>query len=241
MNETFGTALLVGFGWLLSLCFHEFSHAAIAYLGGDTSVKEKGYLTFNPLKYTDVNLTLILPLIILMLGGVALPGAAVYINNNALRNRGWQSLVAIGGPIANLICLAILAYVFQTHPDASADQWYWPALALLALYQTIAVLLNALPIPPLDGYGFIEPWLPAGVRAAANRFGQYGVLILFGIFWLVRPIAFQFWGLAYAIDHYLGIPLKLVDLASDRFRAGALVLLGFIFLLSFLSRRKSRA
>jgi len=41
--------VIVFFGWIFSLCLHEFSHAIVAYYGGDTTVKDKGYLTFNPL------------------------------------------------------------------------------------------------------------------------------------------------------------------------------------------------
>ena len=46
------TFLVVLIGWIFSLCLHEFSHSLVAYYGGDTTVREKGYLTFNPLKYT---------------------------------------------------------------------------------------------------------------------------------------------------------------------------------------------
>jgi Zn-dependent protease len=55
-------AVFVFLGWILSLCLHEFGHAIAAYYGGDTSVKEKGYLTLNPLKYVDPVLTLIMPI-----------------------------------------------------------------------------------------------------------------------------------------------------------------------------------
>jgi len=70
--------VIIFFGWIFSLCLHEFSHALVAYYGGDTTVKDKGYLTFNPLKYTHPFLSLILPLIILLMGGIGLPGGAVY-------------------------------------------------------------------------------------------------------------------------------------------------------------------
>lgn len=239
MNETFGTAFIVGFGWLLSLCFHEFSHAAVAYMGGDKSVKDKGYLTFNPLRYTDVNLTLILPLIILMLGGIALPGAAVYINHNALRNRFWASLVSLAGPLSNVVCLLIISAIFRYSPDVSADHWLWPSLALLALYQTIAILLNSLPIPPLDGFGVIEPWLPKSAQQAANRFGQIGILVLFASLWFVTPLNQALWITAYSIGESLSIPIEIARLASERFRAGAMILLVFILVVSFFSRRKS--
>ena len=47
--------IIIFFGWIFSLCLHEFSHALVAYYGGDTTVKDKGYLTFNPLTDTLVN------------------------------------------------------------------------------------------------------------------------------------------------------------------------------------------
>ncbi|BBD63966.1 peptidase, M50 family protein [Nostoc commune NIES-4072] len=66
-------AVFICLGWILSLCLHEFGHALIAYWGGDTSVKDKGYLTLNPLKYTEPSLSLVLPLFFLLIGSIALP------------------------------------------------------------------------------------------------------------------------------------------------------------------------
>ena len=81
------TFIVVLVGWIFSLCLHEFSHAAVAYLGGDTTVREKGYLTFNPLKYTHPVYSILLPLLFLALGGIGLPGGAVYIETWRLRSR----------------------------------------------------------------------------------------------------------------------------------------------------------
>ncbi len=64
---TFGIVL---FGWIFSLCLHEFSHALVAYYGGDYTVREKGYLTFNPLKYTHPLFSILLPMLFLVLGGI---------------------------------------------------------------------------------------------------------------------------------------------------------------------------
>ncbi len=69
------TFVVVLIGWIFSLCLHEFSHTLVAYLGGDTTVKDKGYLTFNPLKYTHPVYSLLIPLIFLVLGGIGLPAA----------------------------------------------------------------------------------------------------------------------------------------------------------------------
>src|SRR5216684_4858968 len=93
--------LTIGFvvsGWVVSLCIHEFGHAVVAYLGGDRSVKASGYLTFNPLRYANLLMSIVFPVIFLLLGGIALPGGAVYIDHSALRSRAWDSLVSVAGP-----------------------------------------------------------------------------------------------------------------------------------------------
>ncbi len=108
----FFSIIIIIFSWVISLCLHEFAHALVAYCGGDTSVKEKGYLTLNPLKYTDVSTSLVIPIVFLLLGGLALPGGAVYINTNLLRNRYWQSLMSFAGPFANLLIAAFLSFIF---------------------------------------------------------------------------------------------------------------------------------
>src|SRR3982074_2160349 len=82
---TAGTVFLVLGGWGVSLCLHEFGHAFVAFKGGDREVYFKGYLTLDPRRYTDPVLSLVLPLALLAIGGIPLPGGAVWINHNALK------------------------------------------------------------------------------------------------------------------------------------------------------------
>src|SRR5512147_1678581 len=156
------TFLVVLIGWVFSLCLHEFSHAAVAYAGGDTTVREKGYLTFNPLKYTHPFYSIVLPLLFLLLGGIGLPGGAVYIETWRLRSRGWVSAVSLAGPAANLLLVILLGLLFRFGPVGSGG--IWPALAFLGLVETWALVLNLIPVPPFDGFGAIEPYLPMNVR-----------------------------------------------------------------------------
>src|SRR3569833_1722168 len=65
-------------GWIVSLCLHEFGHAYFAYQSSDRSEASKGYLTLNPLKYTDVALSFVLPVLFLLLGGIGLLGGAFF-------------------------------------------------------------------------------------------------------------------------------------------------------------------
>src|SRR5512142_3077578 len=144
------TFLVVLVGWIFSLCLHEFSHALVAYYGGDTTVREKGYLTFNPLKYTHPLYSLVLPLMFLVLGGIGLPGGAVYIETWRLRSRGWMSAVSLAGPSANLLLALVLGIVLRFAPANAGG--IWPGLAFLAYLQLFAVILNLIPLPPFDGF-----------------------------------------------------------------------------------------
>lgn len=80
-----GVFLLVVFGWIISLCLHEFSHAYVAWRAGDHEVEVRGYLTLNPLKYSHPVLSIGLPLVFIALGGIGLPGGAVYVDTTRFK------------------------------------------------------------------------------------------------------------------------------------------------------------
>ncbi len=214
MNILTFTVVLIG--WIFSLCLHEFSHALVAYLGGDTTVKDKGYLTFNPLKYTHPVYSLLLPLLFLVLGGIGLPGGAVYIETWRLRSCNWVSAVSLAGPTANLILAIIIGTVLRFGPVTSSG--LWPAIAFLGLLQVIAVVLNLIPIPPLDGYGIIAPFLPNDFRQQVNQFAGFGVWILFFLMWYVPIFGALFWGIAGGVASLMGVPLQLAFLGQSQFQ-----------------------
>lgn len=236
-------AIFVSIGWIISVCLHEFGHAIIAYWGGDTSVKEKGYLTLNPLKYTDINLSLTLPLIFVLMGGIPLPGAAVYINHNRLRNRWWQSAVSAAGPVTSAIVALLLALPFKLGlalPN-SESLWIWSALAFLIYLQIYVTIINSLPIPSLDGYGVIEPWLPQQVQAQLGKFSKFGILFLFGMLWFVQPISRFLGNLSASIASFFGVPVEMIGEGSSLFHRAAGILLlaaiGIIFIIRRLTRK----
>ena len=151
-------AVVLG-GWVITLCLHEFAHAAVAYAGGDTSVRARGYLTLNPLRYTDLAYSVIIPILLLAVGGIPLPGGAVLVEPGRLRRRWYASLVSAAGPATNLVAGLILA-VASSFTAASGDYTALAAaLSYLALLQFVAGILNLLPIPGFDGFGIIEPYL----------------------------------------------------------------------------------
>jgi len=204
-------AAVVCFGWVLSVCLHEFGHALVAYWGGDTSVKDKGYLTLNPLKYTNLDLSLTLPIIFLLMGGIALPGGAVYINRQRLRSRWWQSAVSAAGPIATTIVTLLLAIPFRLGLVSidSGLGWLWSSLAFLIFLEIYSVLINSLPIPPLDGYGAIEPWLSPELQGQLRKFGKSGIYFLFMVLWFAKPVNLFLGHLTASIAQILGVPSHL--------------------------------
>jgi Zn-dependent protease len=210
------TFIVVVIGWVFSLCLHEFSHALVAYNGGDTTVREKGYLTFNPLKYTHPVYSLVLPLLFLVMGGIGLPGGAVYIETWRLRSRGWKSAVSLVGPAANLVLAILLGILLRFAPPNAAG--IWPGLAFLAFLQISAVVLNLIPLPPFDGFGAIEPYLPVGLQQSVGQVRGMLPLLIFFVLWYVPFVSNGFWGLVYFLAQLLGVPIDLVQAGYAAFK-----------------------
>lgn len=210
------TFIIVLVGWVFSLCLHEFSHSAVAYAGGDTSVREKGYLTFNPLKYTHPVYSILVPLLFLALGGIGLPGGAVYIETWRLRSRGWKSAVSLAGPAANLLLAIVLGIVLRITPVSK--EGIWPALSFLAFLQVSAVVLNLIPLPPFDGFGALEPFLPERVRAGVAQISGLLPWAVFFLLWYVPEVYDTFWNSVVYLTNSLHIPLDLVERGLRDFR-----------------------
>jgi Zn-dependent protease len=205
--------VIVFLGWIFSLCLHEFSHAIVAYYGGDTTVKEKGYLTFNPLKYTHPFLSIVLPLLILFMGGIGLPGGAVYIETWRIRNRWWLSAMSLAGPTANGVFALVLALLLRVLPVSTAN--IWPGLSFLLVLQIWAILFNLIPIPGLDGYGVIEPFLLDGIREQMNNIRPYAIWILILAFWYLPAVSGFFFQTVSVLSLGLGVDLGLAAQGRD--------------------------
>jgi Zn-dependent protease len=210
------TFTIVFFGWIFSLCLHEFSHALVAYFGGDYTVREKGYLTFNPLKYTHPLFSIILPLLFLVMGGIGLPGGAVYIERWRIRNRFVLSLVSLAGPLSNLLVALVLGLVLRF--GQSIPTTYLPGLSFLLVLQVSAVLFNSIPLPPFDGYNILEPFLNPVIRMQMERFASVAIWVVLLLFWFVPAVANSFWETVYLISTILGVDWGWVVAGLERFR-----------------------
>lgn len=167
-------------GWVLSLCLHEFGHAFVAWKGGDHEIPATGYLTLDPRHYVDPIGSIVLPILFTALGGIGFPGGAVFVNQHLLRSPVWQSAVSLAGPAMNLVFLLFLLLLYGlTSEDADSLR---AVLAISALFQATAIVLNLLPILGLDGYGVLRPWLPGSVRDSGDVLAQYSGLVITGLF-----------------------------------------------------------
>lgn len=180
------TFAFVMVGWLLTVMAHEFAHAVVGWLGGDHTVKAKGYLDFDPRRYGSWQTTLLIPLAALALGGVGFPGGAVYLRDDLMRGRFWRSAAALAGPAATLAILLVLAAVLDLWPGlglACGD--LYPALSMLAFLQAMALILNLLPIPGLDGFNAVRPFLPDAWGPAIRRAQGLATLGLLALIFFV--------------------------------------------------------
>jgi Zn-dependent protease len=220
-NPHIGVFVFVAAGWLVSLCLHEFAHAYVAYRSGDHSVVAQGYLTLNPLRYSDPLLSIALPLLFVLVGGLGLPGGAVRVDPDALHGRLRQSLVSAAGPLANvLVALPLLAVLVLVGPRAGTPLAFWSGVAFLVFLQVTAVLLSLLPVPGLDGYGMVAPWLPwlprRWVRSPASLSGL-GLLLLVGLLW-IPELNRWFFQQVFGVLGWLGVSEFLVRLGLGFFR-----------------------
>ena len=216
-HSGFNAFLFVVAGWLVSLCLHEYAHALTAYRGGDRGVAGRGYLTLNPLKYSHVLLSVILPVLFVILGGIGLPGGAVWVEKHRLRGKGWDSLVSFAGPLMNILFALALVIPFAVGVDVLAHVDFWAAVAFLAFLQITASLLNLLPIPGIDGGNLIEPWLSPKWQRGFAMVAPYGMLLLFALLW--QPgVGRIFFGVVFFLADLLGLPPALYAEGYDLFK-----------------------
>ena len=223
MSDSILVALIVVIGWTISVCFHEYAHAVVAYWGGDKSVKSKGYLSFNPFLYTDIRFSIILPTVFILLGGIGLPGAAVRIRDDMLRHRYWSSLVSAAGPFATF--LWILGMIAVIHSGQLSEAWAL-ALCWLLNIEIVVLLLNLLPLPGLDGFGIIEPFLSSEARKKIQPLYKHGFLIMIALLWLIPGPNQMLWETAGSLMELAGIPEMLVEKGHELYREGSFPVAG---------------
>jgi Zn-dependent protease len=208
-NQTVNMILFIVAGWLVSLCLHEYAHALLALRAGDHGVVEKGYLTLNPLKYTHWVLSVLFPVLFLLMGGIGLPGGAVWVDRHSVRDRMSDSLISAAGPAVNVVFTVVLTLPLWFVADPFAHLAFWAGLAFLAFLQLTASVLNLLPVPGLDGGNMVRPWLDHTWQRRFDVVAPFGMLALFIL--LFQPMVNRiFFRVVFFVSELVGIPTALV-------------------------------
>jgi len=189
---------------LISMTLHEAMHAFVSYWLGDDTAKREGRLTLNPLKHIDPFLTIILPIGLAIIGGPIFGGAKpVPFRPDQVRWGDWgAALVAIGGPLTNLV-LAFIGfgvYVVLGMPSTGELAYILPTFVSVNLG---FFLFNIIPIPPLDGSRVLYALAPEPVRTAMRFIEQYGIILVFVIVLLAGQVLYGY--MSNGIDFFIEI------------------------------------
>ena len=188
-----------------SIVLHEVAHGWVADRLGDTTARDAGRLTLNPVKHVDPFGSLLLPGMLALAGGTVFGWARPVPVQPARFARPWQGMAIVGlaGPATNL-ALAAAAGILGPFVDLRAGGgspgvelvsslgvgltsdsiWARMVFAFLVVNCALA-LFNMLPIPPLDGSRLLPLVLPARGRMLYARYSPYGMLVIFALVFIV--------------------------------------------------------
>ena len=166
---------------------HEAAHGYVARLFGDNTAYMLGRVTLNPIKHIDLFGTVILPLILLLLPGGFLFGWAkpVPVDFARLRRPKQDMLwVALAGPAANLfmaVLWILISKLALSGVGGNAAAWFYAMSQAGITINVVLMVLNLLPLPPLDGGRIAVSLLPHPYAYRFAKIEPYGMFILIGL------------------------------------------------------------
>lgn len=192
---------------ILSVVIHEVSHGYMALRLGDPTAKYAGRLTLNPLKHLDPIGSVFVPIITTLMGvsfgwAKPVPFNPDNFRKSAFNLRWGEALVAVAGPVSNLI----IAIVFGVAAHFVANEKAFPLFGLIVLVNITLAIFNLAPVPPMDGSKILFALIPprySHIRAQLER--HQLVLALFFIFFLwqfFEPIVYKLFLIL------MGVPLS---------------------------------
>ncbi len=191
---------------MIAIIGHEIMHGLVAYKYGDTTAKNAGRLSVNPIVHIDPVGTIILPAILYFSGAPFMFGWAKPVPidiRTVLRNGGYTGAIAVSlaGITYNFFLAIVASFIFPYFNIAGSFIGY--LLYMLVVYNVVLGVFNLYPIPPLDGAHALE-YFARIVKADyiadfLNKMERYGMIIL--IIFIATPLAnWFFYPAIYIID-----------------------------------------
>lgn len=175
---------------LLAITLHEYAHGWVANKLGDSTARMLGRLTINPIKHIDPVGTILIPASLLLLtGGKFIFGYAkpIPVNINNLKNpRKDMAIVAVAGPLANLIMAFAWGFIVLLagnglFGDVNINDGFSDMGYNGILINVVLMVLNLLPLPPLDGGRVLAGVVPRNIANTLDQIEPYGFFILIGL------------------------------------------------------------
>nr|SPS06338.1 putative zinc metalloprotease YwhC [Candidatus Nitrotoga fabula] len=176
---------------LFAITLHEAAHGYVARHFGDMTAYNQGRISLNPIRHIDPVGTIFLPLLTLWMGGILFGWARpVPVNFSALRRPKQDMLwVASAGPVANLFMALFWALLARLALTLHGNYFAEPLLQMAQIgikINVVLMVLNLLPLPPLDGGRMAVSLLPHRLALTLARVEPYGMFVL--IFLAVTPV-----------------------------------------------------
>ncbi|MGB6309460.1 MAG: site-2 protease family protein [Steroidobacteraceae bacterium] len=184
---------------LFAITLHEVAHGWVARYFGDRTAEMLGRLSLNPLRHIDPIGTVLVPGLLLAVGGPLFGWAKpVPVATSALRNpRRSMILVALAGPAANLVMAVfwcgVLGAIIRADGNETMTRWVTLMAQAGILTNVVLAVFNLLPIPPLDGGRVLAGLLPPQLSARLEKLEPVGLFIVLGLSgfgllgWLFNP------------------------------------------------------
>lgn len=172
---------------VFSAILHEIAHGFVAEKLGDPTARLAGRLTLNPIPHIDPLMSILIPFLLILSGSPIIFGAAKPVPVNPLMLKDGRkdlALVALAGPLTNLLIAALAALSLKFIPPQSLTGGI---LFIVVYYNLVLGFLNLIPIPPLDGSKFFSIIFPDKVAQQYFSFAPFGIFILFALL-LLTPL-----------------------------------------------------
>jgi Zn-dependent protease len=199
-TETLTIALQI-IALVFAVSVHESAHGLVALLCGDSTARDLGRVTLNPLRHIDPVGSLLVPAVLAFAGGPvfgwAKPVPVVLSRTRAPRLA--NLLVSAAGPLSNFLLAALSAAAFLfvrplLDDGGFAAELVFRLAALSVLVNVLLAIFNLLPIPPLDGFGVLESLLPSRFLPLTRFLRRWGMAILLlviltnGLSYVLTPV-----------------------------------------------------